>query len=200
MIKTVIFDLGGVLFTDGTKRAIGIISAKYGVPSEEVDKVMNGELGTKYRIGEITADEFWERTRKVLGIQADNKTLAEIWLSGYEMISGTEKIIKRLKAAGYEVLFLSDNVEERVNYIEEKYHFLMLFDDGIFSHVVKTRKPDKLMYELVLAKASHPPSQCIYIADKPKFLEPAKSLGMACIAFTNPEKLEMELKPHGLSF
>jgi len=46
-IETVIFDLGGVYFTDGTTRAIEQISATCGVPEESVGHVLMGNLGTR---------------------------------------------------------------------------------------------------------------------------------------------------------
>ena len=49
MIKTIIFDLGGVYFTDGTQRAIDIISKEYNLNKDEVANVFKGEIGTKYR-------------------------------------------------------------------------------------------------------------------------------------------------------
>jgi HAD superfamily hydrolase (TIGR01509 family) len=68
------------------------------------------------------------------------------------------------------------------------------FCDGIFSHLVKRRKPDPAIYQLILAKASHAAAACIYIDDKPDFLKPAQDLGMTVIAFKNSSQLENELK------
>ena len=60
VIATVIFDLGGVYFTDGTTRAIEQISATCGIPEESVRHVLMGNLGTRYRVSEIGSGEFWE--------------------------------------------------------------------------------------------------------------------------------------------
>jgi len=68
------------------------------------------------------------------------------------------------------------------------------FCDGIFSHLVKRKKPDPVIYQLILAKASHPAEACIFIDDKPGLLKPAQDLGMAVIAFKNSTQLENELK------
>jgi putative hydrolase of the HAD superfamily len=68
------------------------------------------------------------------------------------------------------------------------------FCDGIFSHLVKRRKPDPAIYQLILAKASYAAAACIYIDDKPDFLKPAQDLGMTVIAFKNSSQLEDELK------
>ena len=65
MIKTVIFDLGGVYFTDGTKEAIANISEEYGLGGAAVAGVFKGEIGTAYRKGEISHEEFWIRAKEV---------------------------------------------------------------------------------------------------------------------------------------
>ena len=71
----------------------------------------------------------------------------------------------------------------------------IIFDlGGIFSHLVKCKKPEPMTYQLLLAKASHPAAACVYIDDKPEYLEPAKDLGMEIIAFKNAEQLEADLK------
>lgn len=194
MTKTIIFDLGGVYFTDGTKQAIKTISEKYKLNPKKIKEVLNGELGTEYRIGKITANVFWGKAKKYWNITAPSDILTKIWLSGYKPINGTVEIIKRLKNAGHELLFLSDNVKERVEYLSQKYDFLSDFKDGIFSHKAKVKKPNPKIYLLALEKSSHSAKDCIYIDDKPELLEPAAKLGMKVIQFKNPKQLERDLE------
>ena len=103
MIKTVIFDLGGVYFTDGTQRAIDIISNKYKLDKNIVSEVFKGEIGTKKRKNEISHEEFWRQAKAALGIDAPTEELALIWLNGYVPIEGTVDIIKELRKNGYEM-------------------------------------------------------------------------------------------------
>ena len=49
MIKAIIFDIGGVLFTNGVKKFIEDISARYKLDIDEVRNVIDGEIGTNYR-------------------------------------------------------------------------------------------------------------------------------------------------------
>ena len=198
MIKTIIFDLGGVYFTDGTSKAIKIISERFGLNKEIVSDVFKGEIGTKYRRSEISHEEFWKLTKQRLKIEAPMDELALIWLSGYVPIEGTVEIVKKLKENGYELLFLSDNVQERIDYLKERYEFLNYFKDGVFSHIVGTRKPDIKMYQYALEKTSNEPEECVYIDDKEELLEPAKELGMKTIHFNSSEKLIKELNNLGV--
>lgn len=200
MIKTVIFDLGGVYFTDGTKRAIEIISSKYNIPDEKVKHVLNGDLGTKYRIGNITAKEFWRQAKEFWGIEVPSDELAEIWFEGYKPIEGINELISSLKASGYEIIFLSDNVQERVDYLQNKYLFMDKFKDGVFSHIVHVRKPDLKIYEMALEKSSNHAEECVYIDDKPQLLGPARKLGMKVISFESALQLKKKLRELGLKF
>jgi len=198
MIKTIIFDLGGVYFTNGSKNAIEEISKKYNIKKEKVADVLSGELGTEYRLGNLTADDFWDKAKSFWNLKEDKKILEEIWLNGYIPIEGTVELVKKLKENNYEILFLSDNVQERVNYLEKKYQFQQNFKDGVFSHIVKVRKPNIKIYLLVLEKTNSKPEECVFIDDKEKLLEPAKSLGMDGIEFKDADQVTVELEKLGV--
>ena len=124
--------------------------------------------------------------------------LAFIWLNGYVPIEGTVDIIKELKENGYEIIYLSDNVQERIDYLEEKYHFLQYFKSGVFSHIAGVRKPNPKIYQLALEESSNPAENCVYIDDKPNLLDEADKLGMSTIAFVNPDETRKKLRELGV--
>ena len=200
MIKTVISDLGGVYFTDGSARAIERIGATHDIHADKVREVLMGDLGSRYRIGEISAAEFWDRAKESWDLQISTDEIASVWLRAYEPIDGTVAIVDRLRAAGYEMLFLSNNVQERIDYLESAYGFLHRFEDGVLSHRVGLKKPDPKIYQLVLEKASCPAAQCVFVDDKPPMLEPAERIGMSVVAFESPDQLERQLRALGLTF
>lgn len=198
-IQTVIFDLGGVYFTEGVKQFAKKMEA-HGVSEEKVREVVDGSLGVRYRTGEITPAQFWSAAMSNWKLSLDTSTVTQMWLDGYVPIDGTSALIDKLREASYELLFLSDNAPDRIEYLESHYHFLHKFKAGVFSHLIGVRKPHKKMYEQALKLTSSPPQSCVYIDDKPNLLEPAKELGMATIAFNSPEQAEAELRGLGLSF
>jgi HAD superfamily hydrolase (TIGR01509 family) len=194
MRRTVIFDLGGVYFCDGTRISVDTISAEYKIERDAVEAILNGEPGKQYRIGKISAEQFWQRAKTSWNIEVSSRKLSRIWCSSYQPNEGVVRLVDRLKNAGHELLYLSDNTRERVAYLDGKYSFLQKFDGGIFSHEVKRKKPNPIIYQLVLAKASHLANECVYIDDKPEYLGPAKSLGMQVLAFKSAFQLETRLK------
>jgi len=197
MITTIIFDLGGVLFTNGTKKLVSFVANEYGLSKEKVQTVMDGEIGRKYREAKVDRHEFWSHFLKELDIQADPDFLEEKWTMGFELISDTRDIVSELSEK-YPVYFLSDNVRTRVDKIQERYGFLDWFEGGIFSHEVGMKKPHPLLYKLILEKAQAKAEETIFVDDKSECLVPAAELGMTTILFESPQQLRDTLTALGV--
>lgn len=193
MYKLILFDLGGVLFTNGTKKFIDNLSTRYNIPLVKIQEIIDGNIGTQYREGKISKNEFWQKVISILGLKENINTLENEWINGYELIGGTKDIILSLRRK-YKLYYLSDNVEERVRKLDQKFGFLQWFDDGIFSHKIGVRKPNPLVYKAALEKANAIPAETIFIDDKPHFLIPAREMGITAIHFESPEKLKKNLQ------
>ncbi len=166
MVKAVFFDLGGVLFTNGTKRFISYLVNKYAVNEEKAKRLFDvGRIPNGYREGKITRNEFWEKLTNKLQIREKTDKLEKEWVKGYQLIKGTRDIIFILKKR-YKVYFLSDNVKERVDAIDRKFGFLSWFDGGVFSHEVGVRKPNPKIYKILLKKAILKGKEAVFIDDK----------------------------------
>lgn len=201
MIKSIIFDLGGVYFTNGKDAAIKKISRKYNISPEIANKFLftGSELGGLYRKGLITSEEFWDRSKNLSGIKADNDELNKLWVESYKPIKGTVRIIKLLKKKRIKLYVLSDNVKERVEYLQSKYKFMDNFVDGIFSNDIHITKNEGTgAFKLILEKTRENPENVLFIDDIEKYVETARELGMNGICFKSPEQLEEEFKNLGI--
>ena len=185
------------MFTNGTKRFINDISARYGIPPETALNVLDGDIGTKYREGQIERDEFWKLVLENLPLKESVDNLENEWIGNYDLISGTKEIIEMLRSK-YKVMYLSDNVKERVDKLDARFGFISWFDGGIFSHEVGVRKPNPKIYEFALQKGEAKPGETVFIDDKPKMLEPATLMGVTGLVFETPEKLENDLIKLGI--
>lgn len=187
-----LFDLGGVVFENGTKLFITELAETYNLGREFVSGVINGEAGNNYREGKMSRDDYWKAVTKELGIKADIDALEEAWISKYNLIEETKEIIDELKKQ-YKLYYLSDNVRERVEKISTKHNFLEWFEGGIFSHEVGARKPQPEVYKAALEKIGVPPEEIVFIDDKEENLSPAEELGMNVLLFTDPHQLREDL-------
>jgi len=136
MIKTIIIDLGGVYFENGTKIALSEIYKLVKVPTEKVDEIFCGypkKEGWLYRRGKITKKKFWNAAIKKLKI--DKKLvpkLQEIWNSSYKPMKGIKEVVAKLRE-NYKVIAFSGNIKERVEYLNKKYGLYKDFDDFVLS-------------------------------------------------------------------
>jgi HAD superfamily hydrolase (TIGR01509 family) len=198
MIKLILFDLGGVLFTSGMNTFVDGVCRRYGIADKTLRELVDyGELGSLYREGKITRDEFWKRVISTLNLKETADELEREWIEGYHLIEGTKNLIEKLSKS-YKVMFLSDNVKEREIALEKKYGFKSWFAGGIFSHEVGVRKPDPKVYKIALEKAEEDAEETVFIDDKESSLIPARKMGMTTILFESPEKLEKDLQTLGV--
>jgi putative hydrolase of the HAD superfamily len=197
MYKLILFDLGGVVFTNGTKKFIADISSRHNIPPNKALDVLDGDIGTKYREGQISRNEFWKLVLESLQLKESADDLEKEWIGNYELISGTKEIISKLSNK-YRVMYLSDNVRERVEKLNSRFGFISWFSGGIFSHEVGVRKPNPKIYEYALQKGDAQPEETVFIDDKQKMLEPATNMGIKTLLFETPEKLLLDLQNEGL--
>jgi hypothetical protein len=79
MNRTVIFDIGGVYFSDGTRIAIDAIAAKYDISRDVVADFINGKPGREYRTGKISGAQFWQRAIRKWNIRSSAGVLSQMW-------------------------------------------------------------------------------------------------------------------------
>ena len=196
MIKCVIFDLGGVYFTNGTRIAIKKISEKYGLNEKDLDAVLKPgtEFGKLFRTGKISSAQFFNKLREKFTIKASDQDLIEIWFGSYKPVAEVISIIEKLNEKKINVYFLSDNTKERAEYLQERYDFLRHFKDGIFSHKAGLTKFDGTkIFELSLKQTGNKPEDTIFIDDNENHVNTARSLGMNVIHFKNPRQLAKDI-------
>lgn len=201
-VKAIIFDLGGVYFTDGSELAARKMAKRFGLDKDLVSQTLTAksDAGRRYRRGEITFHKFWDHVKKQLGIESDNNELNTLWLETYKPIAGTVEIIKRLRSKGIRLYYLSDNVKERAVHLQNKHNFLEHFIDGIFSHKVRLSKIDGLaIFQKALDQTGDDSSEVVYVDDKKEYVDEASKLGMKGIHFRSPAQLKKDLGKLGIS-
>lgn len=200
-IYAIIFDLGGVCFSDGTKKFASDISIQYNIPLCQINDLLNGKIGSLYRCGEISKEKFWAIFRESLNINDyELINFSEQWnrlyIPNHEMV----ELLKILNKNHYGLYYLSDNVEDRVIYLKQHYSLFDLFQGGIFSYEIGCRKPNNIMYKRIIDMINIKPQKCLYVDDKIEFLKPANSLGMNTIHFTDIKKLCEEFERYGINY
>ncbi len=194
MIRNIIFDLGGVLLTNGTRIFAEKLSREHSLAFSEVLKEINDTdgAGAQYRTGAMNRDQFWQFIISKFSIKENADNLENKWISCYELNEKTADLIKKLKNK-YRIFYLSNSVKERITKLNQRFGLTSFFEGGVFSHEVGVRKPEVETYQIILQKYDLKPEESIFIDDKEKNLPPAEELGIKTILFKSAESLSSEL-------
>jgi len=199
MKKIIVFDLGGVLVVDGVYPMIKDLTEKFSLDHREVRKFVITEFNHMFE-GGYAELAFWKKFDKKFGVETNPKILEKRLNQYYSIKSGTRKLIIKLRNNGYKVGFLSNSVREIIAYLEKKYRISKLFDFGLYSHAVKTRKPKEKIFRLLLKKIKAKPNEIIFIDDNPRYVTGSRSIGIKTIRFVSAAQVARQLKREGIRF
>ena len=196
MIKAVLFDLGGVFFEDGTVKFLKLLSEKTKRTYDSLYPLFRQGKSLEYRENKITGKDFFDWVSQQLNSVLSPYEINNLWVSQYTEISGIRGIVLWLKELNLRVGILSDNVPERVKYLQDKYQFLDLFDPVIFSYDVNLTKTDLKIFKFASNELKLNPDEVLFIDDRQIVLDVASQVGMKTILFKNVGDLKDQLKSY----
>ncbi len=204
VIKTIVFDLGGVIFTDGSMLAIKKIKNALRLQDSDcelLEECFSNEpnsMGQLIRLGLITFDEFLDRFVKKLNLPKSKKTtIKHLWFSSYVPNYKMKKILKKLSKK-YRIVAFSGNVKDRIKYLEKRYNFLKYFDYKVFSFDYHKNKRRMDFYEELLTHIDCDPSEAVLIDDSWNNIDRAEIVGLRGIHFSYTEQFLKDLKDYGI--
>lgn len=188
MINTVIFDIGNVLAAydwQTSLKAYGFSAEKYEILADavyrhtdwnEMDRgVLTVEEVTQRFISH--APQYAEDIRRL--ITDLHKT---IWQFSY-----TKPLLKKLRAAGYRLYYLSNYGEYGREQTADALDFISLMDGGLFSYEVQMVKPNRWIYAEVCRRFDICPEEAIFFDDNRANVLAAREMGLQAEVFTSPE-------------
>ena len=191
MIKLVIFDAGGVLYTGSMKivdEAVKKFLKKHGINDfKKSDKIWS-RTEKLASIGKISAREANERWLEGLGLSRDlvnewtEIDKKEIW-GKFRRTRGINKLLQKLKKE-YILVVLSDSIDSKQEKIEKMQMLGIIhkiFDEIYTSHDLGTYKPSKKAFHTVLKKLKVKPKEAVFISDSCDELKGAKKIGLLTI-------------------
>lgn len=194
MIKTIIFDLGGVVVGTFGKELIVNASKKLGIPPVELRKVMD-KYEPDLQTGKLNHMEFWKKILRKKGTSVSDQTLKYLWLDPYKKDAKINrdiiKLIEKLKKK-YVIGCICNGQEPHHTY-NKKRRLFDYFDLYLLSSEVGIRKPDPKIFDLYLKKVNCTPNEAIFIDDEKRYLGTPKKLGINTILFKGTNQLKREL-------
>lgn len=191
MIKTIIFDVGGVYmkgsfidFVNKSRKLLNIDEKFY------TDKEIT--FDEDFNRGKISAEECFKKYFSVPISDFEMKQIIKIWTTTWKPTSLMKKLIIKLKK-NYQLAILSNSDPlNSPNYYKKGWY--QYFNPIILSHELGVLKPDPKIYQITLDKLKSKPEECLFIDDQMKCLDTAEKMGINTILFKSPSQLVKDLK------
>jgi FMN phosphatase YigB (HAD superfamily) len=199
-IKTVFWDIGGVLLTNGwDKDERTRVLGRLGVDLDDYE-ARHDEANYFWERGLSTAEHFFNLT--VLN-QNPNLTFSELWpqVCAESRILHPESldILGELAASRrYNVATLNNESRELNEHRLDAFRLRPYFDYFICSGYVHEMKPHPGIYRAAIEISGHVAETALFIDDKLENCDAAAALGMQTICFESPTQLRDELAQLGL--
>lgn len=196
MIKAVIFDWGGVLIDDPCDGIYSYCANALGTDKKSFwPAFYKNEV--EFQTGKITEKELWKRVCKKLGIKEPGKAVwKDAFASAYREKKEVFSVIKKLKANGYKIGFLSNTEKPGMElFKEQNYSF---FDATVFSCKEGIHKPDERIYKIAAERLGIKPKEAVFVDNKEENVKGAEDAGMKGIVFMSPRQMCQELVKIGV--
>jgi putative hydrolase of the HAD superfamily len=198
-VTHVFFDIGGVLGTDGWDREQRAAAVRYfGLdPGELEDR--HGEAIVVLEQGRMPLDEYlrcavFHRPRS-FALEA----FKAFMLAQSAPFPATIDLARALAGTGrYRLMTINNESAELNQHRLERFGLRDIFITFFSSCWVGVVKPALRIYEVALAMSQADPATSVFIDDRERNLEPARTLGLRTIHFTGAPRLRQELARLGV--
>jgi len=193
MVKTIIFDIGGVIVDLDYKQVCAPLVELSGWDTASVrEQVENGPIVIAAMKGLIEPREFHRLLCLELGISIGYDLFVKIWVRLLSDNKGIEQTIRELKSK-FNLVLASNTDHIHFNFCVNNFSILSCFETRFISYDMGLLKPDPEYFHQVLRGLDQPLDEILFIDDRQENVESAKSVGITALRFSSNENLKTEL-------
>lgn len=201
-IENVVFDFGGVL-VDWDPH----LSLQGAYPDGVIDMFLDptDEWGF-WRYNELS-HVGWSES-KILNDYESTHGPAVAWVfrtyfEGYRkalkrMMPGMGELLEELQSNGIHLWGLTNSTKQYVDAMFEMFAPMRLLEGTVISSQEGLRKPDKLVYQVMLRRFQIEPERTVFVDDCPKNVNAAQQLGIRSFVFRDSRTFRTQLRELGI--
>jgi HAD superfamily hydrolase (TIGR01509 family) len=196
MIKTVIFDMDGVLvdteplhrdafFQHFAELGITLTDEKYATFLGSSTRNMYQQFKQEFDLTE-DVETLMSRKREFFGKAFDEST-------DLELLPGARELVLDLHRAGMPLQLASSASKETIHRVFKRFELYPYFDNLVSGEDFPQSKPNPALFLHAAKLAGKPPHECLIIEDSANGVTAAKAAGMYCIGFSSPHSSGQDL-------
>jgi HAD superfamily hydrolase (TIGR01509 family) len=168
----VVLDAMGVIYATGDDVAellVPYVASHGGADSATVEAAY-----MRASRGELTAGEFWV----AVGLHERHE---DAYLAKHELAAGLVPFLEWAARRGHGLACLSNDVSDWSLKLRRRFGLDRYIPEWVISGDVKSRKPERAIYEALFARLDRPPAAMLFVDDRTKNLDAARRLGMQTV-------------------
>ena len=199
-IKVLLFDVGGVLLTNGWDSKSRRLACKRFSLDWDDFQDRHEFVAPDFETGKLTITEYLRRTVFYRERPFTEGEFIEFMKAQSEAMPESLALLADLAASGEYVLATLNNESRELNdHRIEAFGLREYFSVFMSSCYLGMRKPEEHIYRVAVDITQHRPEQCVFIDDRELNLECADRAGIRPVHFKNAEQLRTSLRELGVA-
>jgi glucose-1-phosphatase len=193
-IKTIVFDLGGVILDLAVDKTVAAFASLAGIFQEKATSIFHSSPEFNlYEKGGMTDQQFRDFLKTAYTPTSTDQQIDNAWNQMLRSIPVVKlELLEKLKNQ-FQVLLLSNTNEIHLRYINANLlpanstGLDQYFHRAYYSHRMLKRKPDAEIFEQVLVENNLIPGQTLFLDDNLMNIKGAESVGIKTVHVTSPD-------------
>jgi putative hydrolase of the HAD superfamily len=200
MIKFIVFDLGGVVFSSDGASYEGRekLAEKFGIDKNKLHEFWFKKKNLLIT-GKMPEEEFLKEIVRLSKKKTSIEELKRILRDENKIDKDMINLLNKLKE-NYSLAVLNNEIKELNEDRIDKFNLREYFKLIISSCDVGFAKPDSEIYRILLNKINARPEEIVFIDNRIENLAPAEKLGIKTHLFENKDKLTWWFKKLGVDY
>ena len=193
-VKNIVFDVGNVLVKWDPVSIIQKTFPEISDPSEFLQSIYKNNVWYDLNLGKISELEAIEHYHQKLNIEkASLIRLLTITKESLTPLEETLLIVKKLHQAQFPLYIITDNINEFMSYLRQRYTFWDMFLGVVVSAEIGHLKPSPHIYRYLLDTYKLKPEETVFFDDLKDNVEGAKAVNMQSFQFVGAEQCIKDL-------
>lgn len=198
-IRTLFFDIGGVLLSNGWDRDGRVRAIEQFQLDWEEFRDRHDRVALDFDAGLVGLEDYLQRTvfyrprpftrEEFTGFMYGLSTPIEPMLALARRLAGCQS---------WEMAAINNESRELNQYRIERFALDEIFHAFFSSCYLGVSKPDPRIYQRALDISRRRPEECLFVDDRPMNLEAAHRIGLRTILCRDAAQVEAELRRHGI--
>ena len=199
--ELILFDIGSVIIDVNhleiaTRLATSSEDPRYADQAEVLSALqsVSAPLINDYDTGKISSEDFYAQMVVTYRLTMSFEAFREAWNSCFHENVEVSSLVNRL-GKQYRLFLLSNTNAMHFECLQTTFPVIKNVKTAILSYEVRSRKPERDIYEHALKLGDVPAESVWYVDDRIEFVNAAAQLGIHAIQFQSAAKLIEEFQP-----